>query len=339
MTAERALVIPGPVRAGAAVRIVSPTGPSVVDLPRRARHGEDALHALGFTVTYGRHARELPDDGTRAGDPRRRAADLTEAFADPGVDFVLAADAGAFSRDIVEHLEPEVFARNPKPFVGFCDNVFLNQFLASAAGLGSLYGCALIPSLGDAPGAFPETSRGLAEALDSARPLVCTPVASRTGERVNWYTETADTPPRYRGVAGGWTWLVPGRARGPLLGGEITLLPDLIADFGLRLSSAVLFWHNAFNGPDPQRSLRRLADRTDLGGLAGMIVGPHPRIAPLRWAATVGDLLDELVPQAAYPVVVNADISHLSPTWTVPYGEEVVIDSAAGIVFPRQQTL
>ncbi|MFD0891450.1 hypothetical protein ACFQ08_43460, partial [Streptosporangium algeriense] len=138
-----------------------------------------------------------------------------------------------------------------------------------------------------------------------------------------------------RGVRGGWTWLVPGRARGALFGAEITLLPQLVADFGLRMDSTVLFWHNAFNGPAPEVSLRRLAERVDLAGAAGMIVGAHPGITPVEWAARVGDLLDELVPGAAYPVVVNADIGHLSPAWTVPYGEEVVIDSAEGIVFPR----
>ncbi|MEV6923822.1 LD-carboxypeptidase [Dactylosporangium sp. NPDC051485] len=317
---------------------MSPTGPSVVDLPQRARRGEEALRALGYTVTYGRYARDIPDDGTRAGDPRRRAADLTEAFEDPAVDAVLAADAGAFSRDLVAHLDPAVFRRHPKPFVGFCDNVFINQFLASAGGLSSLYGCALIPSLGEPHDAFPETSRYLGEALDSTRRLVCDPVPTRTGERVNWYAADDTGAPRYRGVRGGWTWVSPGRARGRLLGGEITLLPQLIGDFDLNLDAAVLFWHNAFNGSQPYESLYRLAGHVDLTRLAGMIVGAHPRIAPVQWAATVGDLLDELIPDAGYPVVVNADISHLSPSWTVPYGEEVILDSAAGIVFPRESS-
>jgi muramoyltetrapeptide carboxypeptidase len=70
-----------------------------------------------------------------------------------------------------------------------------------------------------------------------------------------------------------------------------------------------------------------LSDRTDLTSLAGMIVGAYPVIPPSQWAAHVSDMLDETLPGLGRPVVVNADIGHISPSWMVPFGERVILDS------------
>jgi muramoyltetrapeptide carboxypeptidase LdcA involved in peptidoglycan recycling len=70
--------------------------------------------------------------------------------------------------------------------------------------------------------------------------------------------------------------------------------------------------------------------------LAGMVIGSHPGIAPPAWAETVDQMLDAYLPDATYPVVVNTDLSHTSPSWTVPYGETVVLSSPDDLmVFPR----
>lgn len=331
------LCIPPPVRAGGHIRIVSPASATAALLPERARRGEAVLTALGFEVSYGTYALEVSDDGATAGSAARRASDFMAAFEDPGVDAVLAADAGDGTRDLLEFLDPALLVANPKPFIGYCDNVFLHQYLASHAGMSSLYGCTLMSHLGEAGGAFPETLANLTSALAHQAPLVCEPTGDRTGEFVNWHLPGAESRVRSRCVRGGWTWLRRGRATGRLLGGEIRLVPALVDLFGLSLQSAVLFWHLAFRGPEPEPAFRNLCSAVDLTGLAGMIVGAHPTIPPPEWAARVSDLLDEMLPGIDYPVVVNADLSHLDPAWTVPYGEPVTVDSSGRIAFWRGQ--
>lgn len=332
----RRVRVPDPVRPGGHIRIVSPTAPSVAYLPDRARRAETALTGAGFTVSYGQHAVAASIDGVTAGRPDQRAADVMAAFADPSVDAILSADAGSRTSELLDFLDPEVIAAHPKPFVGFCDNVRLNYFLANTVGLSSLYGCVFIPHLGEAGGVFPETLAGLVRALDSATPLRCAPVGRRNGERINWYLPEADSRPRHRCVPGGWTWLRTGRAEGPLLGAEISMLIDLVRHHGFTAESTVLFWHQAFKGQDQsETAFRSLCESVDLRGLAAMVVGAHPSAPPAEWAARVSDLLEESLPDIDYPVLVNADISHLSPVWTVPYGEAVVVDSATGLYFPR----
>jgi muramoyltetrapeptide carboxypeptidase LdcA involved in peptidoglycan recycling len=310
----------------------------MAQLPDRTRRAEAVLVSLGFRITRAGHALCISDDGTKAGSPQDRANDLMEAFADPGVDAVLAADAGMGSHELLDFLDPAIFRASAKPFIGYCDNVAINQYLASRAGLSSLYGCTLMAHLGEAGGTFPETTDYLLRALDSTAPLACLPVDRRTGEFVNWHVPGAEKRRRKRTVPGGWTWLRPGTGAGPLLGGEIRLIPELTDMFSLSWDGTVLFWHIAFNAPPPEPLIRRMAESIDLTRLAGMIVGAHPAIPLPEWAAVLSDLLDELVPDTGYPVLANADISHLDPAWTVPYGEEVSLSFPGTVRFERGTT-
>jgi muramoyltetrapeptide carboxypeptidase len=332
--ANQPLRIPAAVRPPAHIRVVSPAAPMMAHIPVRAQRGEQALTSLGFTVSYGKYAHSISEDGMTAGSARERAGDLMAAFEDPGVHAVLSSDAGMGTRDLLDYLDPAVFRDNPKPFIGTCDNVFVNQFLASI-GLSSLYGCTLMAQLGEAGGAFPEVGDYLLQALARTAPLRCTPVPSRTGEFLNWFEPELEATVRERRVPGGWTWLRPGTARGVLLGGEITALPELAEKFSLDFDTAVLFWHVAFHDNPPDMAFRELSEKADLTRLAGLIIGAHPSIAPAEWAGQVSDMVDETLPDISCPVVVNADIGNLCPCWTVPYGEEVVLDSSGTIDFWR----
>jgi muramoyltetrapeptide carboxypeptidase LdcA involved in peptidoglycan recycling len=306
-------------------------------IPDRVARGERILQNHGYTVSYGRNAFLISDDGTTAGTAEQRAADLMEAFADPSVDVILAADAGLGSRDLLDALDAATIAAHPKPFIGYCDNVFLNHYLARNAALSSLYGCTFMVHIGEAGGAYPETLDYLARSLASSEPLVCTRMPSRTGDLVSWYVPELEVVPRRRDIPGGWTWLREGTARGPFLGGEITLIPELVEYFGLSLASTVLFWDISYHGLAVQSLFKDTCDHVDLTRLAGMVVGAHPLMPLAEWARTVGDLIDEFLPDAGYPVVVNADLSHTCPSWIVPFGEEIVLESPDTVVFRRGQ--
>jgi muramoyltetrapeptide carboxypeptidase LdcA involved in peptidoglycan recycling len=328
--------IPPPVGLGAHIRVVSPAMPSMTYIPARERRGRRALTDLGYTVTYGSHAFDVSDDGLTAGTPAQRASDLMEAFADPSVQVILAADGGVGTRDLLPLLDPAVIAANPKPFVGYSDNVYLNQYLLSEVGLSSLNGCTLMQHMGEAGGAYPETVEYFRRALASDQPLRCEPLPSRTVGFIDFYVPEREARPRTRDIPGGWTWLRPGRAEAPLIGAEVTLVPSLVAEFGLVVDGTVLYWDISFHGYDVELHFKALCERLDVTRLAGMVIGSHPGIAPPAWAETVDQMLDAYLPDATYPVVVNTDLSHTSPSWTVPYGETVVLSSPDDLmVFPR----
>jgi len=327
---------PRPIPPGGSIRVISPGLPTLALIPERARRAEQALRGLGFDVSYGRHAFTVSDDGITAGTAAERAADVMDAFADESADAILVSDTGLGSRDLLPFLDPAVIALNPKPFIGFCDSVFLHQYLVSRAGMSSFFGCMFMLHLGEGGGPFPETIDSFRAALMDDGPLICRPAPTRTVALIDWYVPEAEGRSRLRNYPGGWTWVRPGQARGPLLGGEISVLPQIIQDFGLQLDGVVLFWDVAFLNHSPVfPQFEALCHTADLSGLAGMVVGAHPRLEPDEWAAVVSDLMRDLLPGTTFPLLANVDLSHADPSWIVPYGEEVVLDDAEGMVFPR----
>ena len=91
--------------------------------------------------------------------------------------------------------------------------------------------------------------------------------------------------------------------------------------------------------PEPVDALlAALAARTDLRRLAGMVVGANSRMTPEAWVHAVAAALDRQVPGYDYPVLADADICHMVPSWTLPYGELAVLDSDRGLILPRTRT-
>lgn len=329
-------MIPKPLIQGSHIRIISPGLPTLALIPDRACRADRALRNLGFELSYSAHAFSVSDDGITAGSPAQRAADFMDAFEDNSVDAILASDSGLGSRDIIPLLDVTRVAANPKAFIGYCDTVFLHQYLASCANMSSYYGCVFMVHFGEAEGPLPEAVWYFERALKSSKPLICRPVSSRTQDTLEWYVPDSERLSRRRDVPGGWTWLRPGRAEGWLLGGELSLIPGVIRLFDPQLEGAVLFWDMGIGKERPVRShFEALCKCACLRDLSGMIVGAHPHLAPSEWANVVNDLVQELLPGTTFPVLVNADLSHLFPSWTVPYGENVVIDDSSGVIFPR----
>lgn len=332
----RTVAAPAPsIVAGAHIRIVSPCFPTLAHIPERGHRAEKALRGRDFEVSYGEHAFGMSADGITAGSPEDRAADLMTAFADPAVDALLISDAGLGSADLPGLLDPAVITANPKPLIGVCDTIYLHQYLASL-GVGSYYGCSLIFHLGDVGGPFPEMLDCLASALSGAAPLRCLPLGDKAAPPASWHDAEVEGAPRVRDYSGAWTWLRDGSGSGPLFGGEISLLPKVARRFDFDYSSTVLFWDVSEEQPAPVEDLvANLAAAVDLTRLAGMVVGSNPRVRPADWVSSVSAALERAVPAPTYPIVINADICHMTPSWVLPFGEDAVLDSRYGLTFPR----
>jgi len=200
----------------------------------------------------------------------------------------------------------------------------------------SYYGYTFLHHMGEVGGAFPETLDHFRAAVMTGDDLWCRPVASRTSDWYSWVDPAVEHLRRERGVAGGYQWLRAGRAEGPLVGAALPLIPELIRRFDLEVDSAVLFWDvNLYNEVPIRRLLAEVCDCADLTKLAGMVIGAHQLLGPEQWAAQVAEDLAALLPRAGFPVVVNADLSHLCPSWLVPYGARVVLGEVDGLLFRR----
>src|SRR5262245_15488727 len=123
-------VKPRALQRGDTIGVIVPAGPVNRERIDRA-HAR--VHERGFrTKTYSDIYRS---SGYLAGDDATRAAELTEAFADPETTAVWCARGGYGVMRLLDRIDFEVIRRNPKIFVGFSDITALHHAFYQDTGL------------------------------------------------------------------------------------------------------------------------------------------------------------------------------------------------------------
>jgi muramoyltetrapeptide carboxypeptidase len=292
------VIRPARLRAGDVVRVVAPSGP----VPR------DAFQA-GVDALRGRYQLRFDDelfarDGFLAGPDQRRLAELTAAFSDPDARAVLMARGGYGLLRILPFLDPALLRASPRPIVGFSDGTALLGF-AARAGLASIHG----PVLTQLGGLADDDQRALIRLLEEPSP----------GPLLTGLEE-----------------LIPGRARGPLLGGNLEVFSRLIGTPYLPdLSGAILFIEDS--GERPYR-VDRLITHLDLAGVwgavsavvAGDFSGCTEPAALRDDSPSAEQVLVDRLGRLPIPVVRGAAIGHGTRNAALPYGCMVELDTRTG---------
>lgn len=292
---------PAPLRPGATVAVVAPSGPAV-DL-ERVRRGTAVLTELGFRVQLAPHA--LDAAGYLAGADADRAADLLVALEAPDVDAVIALRGGSGAMRTVLALEPGRLAalaeRAPKPVVGFSDTTVLHAVLGGGPGWVTFHG-PVLTSLGAAP---PATA-------DALRSALCDPV-----------------PQLLAGTA-----IVPGLADGVLLGGCLSLVASLLGTpWQLDLDGAVLLLEDIDEPPYAvDRMLTSLLASGPMDGVAAVVLGTfagcHAR-GPTP-SPSVDEVLRERLGTLGVPILAGLPVGHGRDVLTLPLGVRATVDADAG---------
>lgn len=277
--------------------------------PGALEPGLRALERFGFTPVIGFHARG--NAGYFAGSDEERLTDLAGMLADPEIRAVWFARGGYGTARLLDHLRRKRLPREPKPILGYSDATALFSSVLRANGQVCLY-APVVAELGDA-GAFHAAS---------LRKLL-------RGE-----TATLRFP-RRRVVRGG-------RARGRLVGGNLTVLAHLA---GTRhfppTDGAILVLEDV--GEETYR-LDRLFQHLRMAGalrrVAGVCLGSFDPPAPSRSYPPdrpLAEVIEEVFADLGVPVVEGLPFGHVEGKWTLPLGGRAVLDTAAGTlaVTPR----
>src|SRR5262249_1469288 len=134
-----ATVIGGALPPGGTIGIVSPASPynTYSDVLRGVAWWE----ARGDRVKLAAGA--LARTRWTAGSPDGPAPDPLALFADTAVDAVQCLRGGTGSAQIIPHLDFQVIAEHPKPFIGISDITALHTAILRFAGLATFYGPSL----------------------------------------------------------------------------------------------------------------------------------------------------------------------------------------------------
>jgi muramoyltetrapeptide carboxypeptidase len=306
------LVKPPRLRSGDVVGLVAPASANFLSVD--VEIAQEVARAFGLEPRLGLHVRDR--HGYLAGTDPDRAADVNAFFADPGVKAVLAIRGGWGCARVLPYLDWGAIRRNPKVLAGFSDITALHSALHATTGLVTFHAP-------NAFGAWPPFS------VEQFRRVVFEAEAVTMSNPPG--TEERLVQREYRTQT-----ITPGRARGRLVGGNLTVLTALLGSpYVPSFDGAILFLEDV--GEDIYRIDRMLTSlrlASLLGVIKGFVFGSCSKCEPGEGygSLTLEEVLDEHVRPLGVPAYQGAMIGHQERQFTMPVGVEVEIDADAGTI-------
>jgi muramoyltetrapeptide carboxypeptidase len=236
------LLKPRAVPEDASVAVVSPASTPQVD---RVERGLEALRALGYMP----HAAEnVLARGPLyfAGTPEIRLRDLHRAFADDDLRVIFSTRGGYGSNYLLEDLDLDLIAESAKPLVGYSDLTALQLYLLDQLQLPAFHG-----------------------------PMLSADFAREDGVHLASLRAALAGKPYTVGAAEGLRSLRPGRVRGTLYGGCLSILVALLGTpYEPQTEGKLLFLEDVNTKPfQVDRMLWQLAQAGKLEGVTGIVFG------------------------------------------------------------------
>ncbi|MBQ6710796.1 MAG: LD-carboxypeptidase [Clostridia bacterium] len=241
-----------------------------------------------------------------------RAADINAAFADPSIKGIVCTRGGYGFHRILPLLDWKTIKKNPKIFGGYSDVTAMLNALNQICGMES-YHMPMVGAWGD----------GLDE---YSAPFVKSMLFGEPVEYVN---------PEGSPI----TTLVPGKAKGRLCGGNLSLLAaSLGTPYEIDTKGKILFIEEIGERPyKVDGMLTHLRNAGKFDDAAGIILGGFTNCADKEGVIgglSLEDIYGELIVPAGKPTISGVVCGHCSPTMSLPMGRLFKMDAAAGTFGP-----
>jgi muramoyltetrapeptide carboxypeptidase len=271
-----------PVLPGAHIRVLSPASFASDD---RVQRGLDHLRTLDYATSLGAHTQKR-GPLFFAGTPQDRLADLHAAFADEDTHIVAAVRGGYGSNYLLDKLDLDLIAANPKPFLAYSDLTGIQLHLLDRLGLPAFHG-----------------------------PMVAADFSLDDGVDLVSFESALAGKPYSVGAAEGLRALKPGTAYGTLYGGCLSIL---VAMLGTPWSPAtegkLLFLEDTSVKPyQVDRMLWQLRAAGKLENVCGIVFGEMLGCAsPGASASLLDDVILHFFRDANIPIAIGLRSGHVS---------------------------
>lgn len=304
---------PARLRPGDTIGLVAPA--SYVEDAARLERMVATIASMGLVPKLAPNL--LQRDGYLAGRDRVRAASLDAMFADDKVRAIMAVAGGWGCQRILPYLDYDLIDAHPKLLIGSSDITALHLALAARTHCPSIHGPNAAHSWGEGPRASFH-----ALVFDAATPTIVNPPADPDPLVPNpWPIRT------FR----------PGKARGRLLGGNLSVLTALVGTPYLpSFKDAILFLEDTNEAEYRiDRMLTQLGQGGILGQVAGVVFGQCTNCrnpVPTYTGFNIDQVLEQHLVQLGVPAFQGAQIGHISAQVSLPVGAQVEIDAGAGSI-------
>ena len=293
------LLYPALLREGATLGLVAPASP-----PLEVKNGVEAIERLkaqGFRIKPGKYVDQR--DGYLAGTDAERAEDLNALFADPEVEGIIALRGGYGSCRILPLLDYPAIRTHPKFFLGYSDITALHHAILKESGLVTFHGPNAMEAF------LPSNIAYLRDVLfESGAPRA----------RELFLPQSCKT----------LKTIIPGRAQGRLIGGNMTCLLRLLGTpYAPDFRGAILFLEDIGEKAyrvDGLFTQLRLAGV--LSQISGLVLGVFDHTDEAE-QARIDSCLEREAKRIGVPAISGAPIGHFPEQVVVPHGVDAALDA------------
>jgi len=291
----RPIAVPG----DALVAVVSPAS---TPKPDHVESGLEAMRALGYATQPADH---ILTRGPLyfAGTPEMRLRDLHHAFADDEVRAIFATRGGYGSNYLLDALDLDLIAESAKPFICYSDLTAVQLWLLDQIGLPAFHG-----------------------------PMVAADFYREDGVHLPSLHAALSGKTYSVGAAEGLRTLHPGRARGTLYGGCLSILTALLGTpYEPQTEGKLLFIEDVNARPyQVDRMLWQLREAGKLDGVKGIVFG---EMLDCLVPGNAPEMLDEVILRAFEdfpgPIAIGLRSGHVSRgNVTLTFGVEAELQAA-----------
>lgn len=288
------LVLPRALPENAHIAILAASGPSEVSrIGEAARVIERRGHRVTLAQNIGSRHR-----GYLAGSDDERAETLNRFLRSPEYDAFFFARGGYGAMRILDRIDYDAIAANPRPVVGFSDVTALHQAMATQCGVAGLHG--------------PMLNLDFHNGLPADR------------EQWFWSMLRGDAPMHHDFAAN--DVLIDGEAEGVLFGGCLALTVALAGTpYDFWIDGGIWFWEDT---DEPVYRVDRMLTHLRLSGrmqkIRGVVIGALKNCGS---DAEMQELLRDTFGSLDIPVVYNLPFGHHGNNLLMPIGVPVRLDT------------
>ncbi len=255
----------------------------------------------------------MANDGYLAGQDHLRIHDLHKMYADPDIDAIWCVRGGYGATRIVDYLNYELIAKNPKPLIGYSDITVLLNTIYQKTGSPCFHGPVAASTMSDYTIEHLKPLYGLDSKFTIS--IAAANIEKQTDKSVYQYKE-----------------LVPGKAKGKLVGGNLTLISSMVGtDHALVAKDKLVFLEDI--GEEPYRIDRMLTQLISSGffeGVRGVILGVFAGCHKKdEHSKTLVEVVGERMSRIKAPSAYGFSFGHIDDQCSFEIGQMAEMDTGA----------
>jgi muramoyltetrapeptide carboxypeptidase len=289
---------PRKLKAGAKIGIVNP---AYWLEEERLQRAVKVFNELGYELELGKST--ALQENQCAGSPAERAEDIMAMFVDPSIEAIICARGGYGGNRVLPLIDYDIIRANPKIFVGYSDITGLLTSIAQKTGLITFHG-PMLSTYGKQTVQYNlDTFQRVLSGQENIRIMSTTQCQARC--------------------------LAPGTARGPLWGGNLTLVIERLGTADqLDTSGSILLLEDideklyAF-----ERMMLHLKSSGSLDQIKGLVIGEMLEMGDSKtpFGKTTDEIVLDVCGDLEIPIISNFPCGHGDYQATLPISHEVEI--------------